>query len=103
MPQYSLKLCTYDPSIIDAFDRLRRNRKQAAFTHEALKEFLSSEKGRLVLHLMEGKAPEPSSSRDTIPSSAVPVRLKVERSDSISSAEFDPQSDCKSVLNSIFE
>jgi hypothetical protein len=56
VPQYSIKLCTYDPTIIDAFERLRKNRKQAAFTHEALKYFFSTEKGGQVLLLMEGNA-----------------------------------------------
>jgi predicted transcriptional regulator len=54
VPQYSLKLCTYDPAIIDAFERLRINRKQAAFTHEALKYFLTSEKGVQIFSLMGG-------------------------------------------------
>ena len=39
VPHYSIKLCTYDPAIIAAFARLRKNRKQAEFTHEALKNF----------------------------------------------------------------
>ena len=56
MPQYSLKICTYDPTVIDAFDRLRKSRKQAAFTHEALKHFLATEKGEQVLSLMTGKS-----------------------------------------------
>ena len=54
MPHYSIKLCTYDPAIIAAFARLRKNRKQAAFTHEALKNFLTTEKGGQMLLLMEG-------------------------------------------------
>jgi len=54
VPHYSVKLCTYDPAIIAAFARLRKNRKQAAFTHEALKNFLTTEKGGQMLLLMEG-------------------------------------------------
>lgn len=55
MPVYSLKLSFYDPEIICAFERLRKTRKQAAYTQEALKYFLSTEKGVQVLSLMEGK------------------------------------------------
>ncbi len=54
VPLYSLKLSTYDPEIIDAFERLRRSRKQATFTHEAIKQFLSTERGRQVLANMDG-------------------------------------------------
>lgn len=59
MPQYTIKLNTYDPAIVEAFERLRKSRKQAAFTHEALKYFLASEKGVQVIDLM---------SRDHLPS-----------------------------------
>lgn len=59
MPQYTIKLNTYDPAIVEAFERLRKSRKQAAFTHEALKYFLASEKGVQVIGLM---------SRDQLPS-----------------------------------
>lgn len=61
VPYYSIKLSTYDPGIIDAFDRLRKNRKQASFTQEALKHFLSTERGIQVLLLMERKTIEQSS------------------------------------------
>lgn len=67
MPHYSVKLSTYDPAIIDAFDRLRKNRKQASFTHEALKHFLSTEKGIQVLLLMERKTIEQSPARTVLP------------------------------------
>lgn len=67
MPHYSIKLSTYDPGIIDAFDRLRKNRKQAAFTHEALKQFLSTERGMQVLLLMERKPIELSPTRTVLP------------------------------------
>lgn len=52
MPQYTIKLHTYDPDIVDAFERLRKNRKQAAFTHEALKHFIVSGKASQMIDLM---------------------------------------------------
>jgi hypothetical protein len=52
MPQYTIKLHTYDPDIVEAFERLRKNRKQAAFTHEALKHFISSGKSSQMIDLM---------------------------------------------------
>jgi len=58
MAQFSVKLITYDPVIIETFERLRKNRKHAAFTQEALKHFLATEKGEQVLMLMEGKTSE---------------------------------------------
>jgi hypothetical protein len=54
MPQFTIKLHTYDPVIVEVFKRLRKSRKQTAFTHEALKYFLASEKGVQVMELMEG-------------------------------------------------
>lgn len=75
MPHYSVKLATYDPAIIDAFDRLRKNRKQAAFTHEALKHFLSTEKGNQVLLLMERKIIELPSSNIAFP----PEKIDIEK------------------------
>lgn len=52
MAQYTLKIKTYDPGIVSAFDRLRKSRKQSAYTHEALKYFLASEQGGRVMELM---------------------------------------------------
>ena len=52
MPQYTIKLHTYDPDIVEAFERLRKNRKQAAFTHEALKHFIASGKASQIIALM---------------------------------------------------
>jgi hypothetical protein len=52
MPQYTIKLHTYDPDIVEAFERLRKNRKQAAFTHEALKHFIASGKASPMIALM---------------------------------------------------
>lgn len=104
VPQYSIKLCTYDPTIIDAFERLRKNRKQAAFTHEALKYFLSTEKGVLVLSLMEGKTttgPCPASIQlqSDMPISEAPAETKVIKSLSV----LAPQNDSGSVLDCILK
>jgi len=52
MPQFTIKLNSYDPVIVEAFSLLRKSRKQAAFTHEALKYFLASEMGVQVIDLM---------------------------------------------------
>ncbi len=52
MPQFTIKLNTYDPVIVEAFSLLRKSRKQAAFTQEALKYFLASETGVQVIDLM---------------------------------------------------
>ncbi|ABK97900.1 conserved hypothetical protein [Pelobacter propionicus DSM 2379] len=52
MAQYTLKIKTYDPGIVCAFERLRKSRKQSAYTHEALKYFLASEQGARVMELM---------------------------------------------------
>ncbi len=54
VPLYSLKLSIYDPEIIAAFERLRKSRKQATFTHEAIKQFLATERGKQVLANMDG-------------------------------------------------
>jgi hypothetical protein len=60
MPQYTIKLHTYDPDIVEAFERLRKNRKQAAFTHEALKHFIASGKASQIIALMiNGHRPPP--------------------------------------------
>ncbi len=52
MAQFTLKIKTYDPDIVNAFAQLRKSRKQSAFTHEALKYFLCSEQGGQVMALM---------------------------------------------------
>jgi len=52
MPKYIIKLNPYDPATIDVFEKLRKCRKLAAFTNEALKFFLQSEKGTQVISLM---------------------------------------------------
>jgi hypothetical protein len=102
--QYSIKLCTYDPVIIDAFDRLRKNRKQAAFTHEALKQFLSTEKGGQVLQLMEGKATtEPSLRYISLSSDTPCIATPSERVAAKTHSAVTPQNDSGSVLDSILE
>jgi len=104
MAQYSIKLCTYDPTIIDAYERLRKNRKQAAFTNEALKYFLLTEKGVQVLSLMDGKtATEPTQA--TIPSQHVKpcIETPPERTITKTHSAFAPQNDSGSVLDSILE
>ena len=104
MPQYSIKLCTYDPTIINAFDRLRKNRKQAAFTHEALKQFLSTEKGCQVLLLMEGKtATETSPPSIPLQSDKQCIETPVQRVGAKPHSAFTPQNDSSSVLDSILE
>src|ERR1700686_3638083 len=52
MPQYTIKLHTYDPDIVKTFELLRKNRKQAAFTHEALKHFIASGRATETITLM---------------------------------------------------
>ena len=60
MPQYTIKLHTYDPDIVEAFERLRKNRKQAAFTHEALKHFIASGRASQMIALMSNGHQSPS-------------------------------------------
>lgn len=98
MPHYSVKLATYDPAIIDAFDRLRKNRKQAAFTHEALKQFLSTEKGIQVLLLMERKPIDLSSASIALPPEKIDIgKASPERIMATTSV------DSSSVLDSILK
>ena len=104
VPQYSIKLCTYDPAIIDAFDRLRKNRKQAAFTHEALKYFLLTEKGVQVLSLMDGKTttetcPASIPLRSDTPINETPADTEVIKTLSV----LATQNDSGSVLDSILK
>ena len=102
MPQYSIKLCTYDPTIIDAFERLRKNRKQAAFTHEALKQFLAMEKGGQVLQLMEGKEKtEPFPPYNSLSSDSPCVATTSERVSAKTHSAVTLQNDSVSVLDSI--
>jgi hypothetical protein len=103
VPQYSLKLCTYDPTIIDAFERLRENRKQAAFTHAALNQFLSTEKGGQVLQLMEGIVSEVFSTFATLDSNSTGSEKPDNCVAAKNHSSFIPQSDSCSVLNSIMD
>lgn len=57
MALYTFKIKIYDPIIVNAFARLRKSRKQSAFTLEALKYFLASEQGVQVLNLMARESP----------------------------------------------
>jgi hypothetical protein len=103
MPQYSIKLCTYDPVIIDAFERLRKYRKQAAFSHEALKQFLSTEKGSQVLSLMEGKASELFPSTPPLAAEIHRVDASNERRDLTSHSSFVVQNESRTVLDGILK
>lgn len=100
MPQYSIKICTYDPTIIGVFNRLRKNRKQAAFTHEALKHFLCTEKGAQVLQLMEG-----NTAKETFQSPLQPdthyIVTAVEKVGVKPHSIIKPQIDSSSILESI--
>jgi hypothetical protein len=100
VPQYSIKLCTYDPTIIDAFERLRKNRKQAAFTHEALKYYFANEKGGQVLLLMEGSASEASSTIATLELNSTGAETPNDRGVKHHSI-FTPQNDSSKVLDRI--
>ncbi len=77
MPQFTIKLNTYDPVIVEAFSLLRKSRKQAAFTQEALKYFLASEMGVQVIDLMcrdnsASSKPEPKFNPVEQPKDSVP-------------------------------
>jgi hypothetical protein len=103
MPQFSVKLITYDPSIIAAFERLRKNRKHAAFTQEALKHFLATEKGEQVLMLMEGNASDTNSTTATLLSNSTCIETPSERVIVKDPSAFLPQNNSCSVLKSILE
>jgi len=73
MAQFTLKIKTYDPGIVGAFDRLRKSRKQSAYTHEALKYFLASEQGVRVMELMV-REPSPTPTKPD-KSEALPIAV----------------------------
>lgn len=102
MPLYSLKLSTYDPEIIDVFERLRKSRKQATFTHEAIKQFLSTDRGKQMLTIMEGSAPCPQTINAPYVTSSKNSESIGERV-ALNSLTLSPQSGSKSVLESILE
>ena len=101
MPHYSLKVCTYDPAVIDVFDRLRKSRKQAAFTHEALKHFIATEKGEQVLSLMTGKSSMqfPALDHGSVPDVPRCVNLSAEQTGVMN----NPARNSSTVLNSILK
>jgi hypothetical protein len=104
VPVYSLKLSFYDPEIICAFERLRKTRKQAAYTHEALKYFLSTEKGVQVLSLMEGKtSAEPCPAIITFRSDTPFIETPAERVVAKNYSTVTQQNERSSVLSSILE
>ena len=103
MAQYSIKICTYDPAIIEAFDRLQKTRKQAAFTHEALKLFLSTEIGSKVLLLMVGKISERTLTSSLSLTDAPCVETPTERIGVMSHSSLLLQNDSSTVLNSILK
>jgi hypothetical protein len=103
VPQYSIKLCTYDPTIIDAFERLRKNRKQAAFTHEALKYFFSTEKGGQVLLLMEGNTSRQPITADSLSTESPCIEKSTDRIVANSNSVFVQQSDSSTVLDCIMK
>ena len=101
MPHYSLKICTYDPAVIDSFDRLRKSRKQAAFTHEALKHFIATEKGEQVFSLMTGKSSMQFPALDHGSASDVPRRVNVSAEQT--GVMDNPAKNSSSVLDSILK
>jgi hypothetical protein len=104
VPLYSLKLSTYDPEIIDAFERLRKSRKQATFTHEAIKQFLSTERGKQVLANMDGVTA--GQQLPVIPPKGdmMPVNKTLDETIAQKSAfAFPLDIDCSDILGSILE
>ena len=102
VPVYSLKLSTYDPEIIDAFERLRKSRKQATFTHEAIKQFLATGRGKQVLANMDVVTSDQQLS--ALPSVVVmkPVDKPPDEPMSVKSATgLAPSDDCGEILSRI--
>lgn len=104
VPLYSLKLSTYDPEIIDAFERLRKCRKQATFTHEAIKQFLSTERGKQVLANMDGVTAGQQLPVNPPNGDVMPVNKPPDESISAKSGTgFSPSDNCSDILSSILE
>lgn len=105
MAQYTLKIKTYDPGIVSAFDRLRKSRKQSAYTHEALKYFLASEQGGRVMDLMV-REPSPTCTKTQIapeqPRELLPIPAAIVERHIIPSGEVTDDY-CSSVLGKILE
>ncbi|MBT0652644.1 hypothetical protein [Geomobilimonas luticola] len=105
MAQFTLKIKTYDPDIVNAFARLRKSRKQSAYTHEALKYFLASEQGMQVMDLMSRETP-PTRTKPQIateqPREMLPKPAAVVERHIIPSGEVTDDY-CSSVLGKILE
>lgn len=106
MAQYTLKIKTYDPGIVSAFERLRKSRKQSAYTHEALKYFLASEQGGRVMELM---VREPSPTHPPVHDGVeqhrteVPAKREKQAVRGNSVQVGIPEDYCESVLGKILE
>jgi hypothetical protein len=105
MPQYTIKLHTYDPDIVDAFERLRRNRKQAAFTHEALKHFIVSGKATQMIALMSDgcRPPQPKAAQGTAHRETNRDDVPVEQAPRPVMPAVGAERACDHVLKKIFE
>ena len=104
VPLYSLKLSTYDPEIIDAFERLRKSRKQATFTHEAIKQFLATERGKQMLANMDGVMAGQQSPVVPPKGSMMPVNKLPDEPMSVKSGTgLAPSNDCNEILSSILK
>jgi hypothetical protein len=104
VPLYSLKLSIYDPEIIAAFERLRKSRKQATFTHEAIKQFLATERGKQVLANMDGGTTDQQ--LPVLTSMAVMKLADKPQNETIapkSASAFPQDVDCSDVLSSILK
>jgi len=106
MAQFTLKIKTYDPDIVNAFARLRKSRKQSAYAHEALKHFLASEQGSQVMELMVRETPPTHYPvHDSVEQQRTEVPAKrQEQADRGNSAQAGITEDyCESVLGKILE
>ena len=104
MPLYSFKHSAYDPEIIDAFERRRKSRKQATFTHEAIKQFLATERGKQMLANMDGVATGQQSPVVPPKGGMMPVNKPPDEPMSVKSGiGLAPSNDCNEVLSSILK
>lgn len=106
MAQYTLKIKTYDPGIVSAFERLRKSRKQSAYTHEALKYFLVSEQGGRVMDLMIRETPPtnlPVHDGREQQRTEVPTKHQGQSEQANSAQTGIPEDYCESVLGKILE
>ena len=101
MPQYTIKLHTYDPDIVKMFELLRKNRKQAAFTHEALKHFIASGRATETISLMSNSSELPPVKSV---SGSKPREIFQEKvPEQPATRQFVPSSITKSVCNNVLE